>query len=192
MAQVQSQNSREEDWLGSTGHYRRCCSLYHTVKTPALPGQPEGSFSGRKGSLRFIPVSDMEAMSSSKWGSSQILYQMFHPRLWVKSIAGKGGFQKDLKYCRTFQPCHSCAHDTQYSLPNDLPCCGKPSGSLKEDPGPRSSNHLRGQLAPRHCPTASYGGEPYSSATFSKTVSSAQDRPQEISWASKIIPEALT
>lgn len=113
MAQVQSQRQQERGLVGSTGHHSGCCSLY-TLSSPAPQGQPEAHL-----------VSDMEDMSSSKWSSDQILYQISHPQ--VKSTAGRRwapentGAPWDL-------PTMPCARGTQHSLQMDLPCCGKPSG----------------------------------------------------------------
>lgn len=120
-------------------------------RSPAPPGQPEGSFSGRKGSLRFIPVSDMEVMSSSKWGRGQILYQMSHPRSRVKSTADKR-WAPEKPHAPWDLPTMSCPHDTQNSLQMDQPCCGKPLDIVPSKPqDPEGANTSEAPQALFHC-----------------------------------------
>lgn len=68
-------------------------------------------------------------MSSSKWSSNQILYQISHPRSRVKSTAGRRWAPENTRTPWDL-PTMPCACGTQHSLQIDLPCCGKPSGII--------------------------------------------------------------
>jgi hypothetical protein len=120
-------DSRKEDWLDPQVATVGAVASTTLSRSPAPPGQPEGSFSGRKGSLRFIQSQTWKKMSSSKWSSDQILYQISHPRSWVKSTAGRKWAPENTRAPWDL-PTMPCGRGTQHSLQMDLPCCGKPSG----------------------------------------------------------------
>lgn len=152
----------------------------------------QGSFSGRKGSLRFIPDSDMEALSSSNGGRGQILLSNVPPKT-MGEVHSRQRVSSRKSSSTMGASDHAMSPRYPALTPNGSTMLWEALGhSPKQAPGPRGSKHLRGQLwLPRHCPTASYGGEPYSNATVFKTVSNTQDRPRDKSWANKVNPEAL-